>query len=82
MSDLSHAVGRLLIVLLFFSFFSLLVYTEKNQIMAISQRFLDARRPTDSMKKEEGLVPYFPLIPLDDGKALSKNADVSPILCF
>ncbi|CDZ97976.1 Molecular chaperones HSP70/HSC70, HSP70 superfamily [Phaffia rhodozyma] len=53
-----------------------LVYTEKNQIMAISQRFLDARRPTENEKKEEGLVPYFPVIPLDDSKALSKDSDI------
>lgn len=58
----------------------LIVALHSNQILTIPRRLLDPRRPVadklTAADKEELLIPYEPLIPLDSRTTLSHSAEV------
>ena len=53
---------------------------DANQIVAISRRWFNPRRPVDkptAADKEEMLIPYSPVVPIDTKKIISHAYDVS-----
>ncbi|ODN75169.1 hypothetical protein, variant 3 [Cryptococcus amylolentus CBS 6039] len=52
----------------------LIIINDRNQITSVARRLLDPRRPVgkpSSRDKEEFLIPYDPLIPIDTRKVIS-----------